>query len=65
MNRDAAISRALSLHPDVPGAGRLCQELLADLTGQPLTREAAAPSLKMKGGPGGARNPWGRKGKPK
>lgn len=64
MNRSAAITRALTLHPDVPGAGRLCQELLADVTGQPITRESP-PLLTETGDIAPSVNRWGCKGKPK
>jgi hypothetical protein len=36
MAREDAIRFALSRSPDHPGVGRLCQELLCDLSGVPI-----------------------------
>lgn len=38
-----ALTAALRLPPDVPGVGRLCQELLAELTGLPIAVPVAEP----------------------
>lgn len=37
-----ATAAALAMHPDTPGVARLCQELLADLTGLPMGVPAVA-----------------------
>lgn len=42
MEIDEAIDAALRMHPDKPGAGRLCQELLAAVTGQRVQARAAS-----------------------
>lgn len=43
---EIAIQRALTLDPAVPGAGRLCQELLSELTGLAITREIP-PAMRL------------------
>lgn len=45
----STLSRALDLPPDIPGVGRLCQELLAEITGKPITCQTPAP-VRMLGG---------------
>lgn len=47
MKRREAIQRALDMHPDLPGVGRLCQELLADLTGMPVTCKSPPPERRL------------------
>lgn len=51
MTAPEATTRALAMHPDVIGVGRLCQELLASLTGLPITapRPNVCP-LRVRGG---------------
>lgn len=48
MTLDAAIDAALAMQPDRPGAGRLCQELLAETTGRAVMRESA-PLIVLRG----------------
>lgn len=55
MSRDDALRRALTLPPDIPGVGRLCQELLADITGRRVT-VPVAPIEKLIHGNAG--KPW-------
>lgn len=45
------IRSALSMHPDRPGVGRLCQELLAEVTGLEITAsvEASVRAPKWRG----------------
>lgn len=43
--RSEAITAALSMDPSRPGVGRLCQELLAEVTGCPITHRAPASIL--------------------
>lgn len=43
MERDQAIFYALNGYPDIPGVGRLCQELLSEITGQPITTATPEP----------------------
>jgi len=72
MTRDAALRvalrAALAMHPDRPGVGRPCQELLAEITGEPITAPTY-PQVQLSRcgahliGKAGT-NPWGRKGKP-
>ena len=70
MDRDDAIAFALSKRPETIGLARLCQELLADVAGRPVT--ARAPTLlkvcarraSSPGPVGKCNNPWGRAGKP-
>lgn len=38
-----AAACVLTMHPDVPGVGRLAQELLAEFTGLPLAVPVAPP----------------------
>jgi len=67
MDRDDAIAFALSRRPESIGHARLCQELLADVAGRPVTARAPVlvPILVRRGAPHGAcNNPWGRAGKP-
>lgn len=69
MDRDEAITFALSQRPETIGLARLCQELLADVASKPVTAET--PHLvQIKGGkfsrPGArglVRNPFGRNGR--
>lgn len=42
-DRDRAIAFALSMHPDRIGVGRLCQELLAEVTGKAVGCRAEKP----------------------
>lgn len=42
-SRDRAIVFALSQSPDRIGVGRLCQELLADVTGREVTFKPSRP----------------------
>lgn len=69
MDRDAAIQFALSRRPESIGMARLCQELLADMAGKPVTAKAPvlvpiAPYRSSPGPVGKCNNPWGRAGKP-
>lgn len=62
-----AVAAAVRMRPDRPGVGRLCQELLAELSNRRVSDEPPAsiffpPSAQPIGAPG--RNPWGRKGRP-
>ena len=59
-DRDRAIAFALSTHPDRIGVGRLCQELLAEVTGMPVTLESCTlVRLDIRGAkPGQPRAPW-------
>lgn len=68
MDRDDAIAFALSQRPETIGVARLCQELLADVAGRPIT--ARAPVLVPVCGRGhemigNVNNRFGRAGKPK
>lgn len=47
-DRDRAIAFALSKHPDRIGVGRLCQELLAEVSGRVIGCRAEKP-VKIKG----------------
>jgi hypothetical protein len=49
MSPDQAISRVLAMEPDKPGVARLCQELLADVTGQAIVAEPAPPLMRLSG----------------
>lgn len=49
MTKSQAIARVLAMPPDVPGVGRLCQELLAEITGKPILYATPAP-VRMLGG---------------
>lgn len=64
MDRDAAIQFALSRRPETIGMARLCQELLADVAGRPVTAKAPVlvPMRPCRWNPG---NPFGRAGKPR
>lgn len=67
MDRDKAITFALSRRPETIGHARLCQELLADVAGRPVTARAPVlvPVCAHRGAPvGRCNNPWGRAGKP-
>lgn len=70
MDRDKAIAFALSRHPESIGVARLCQELLADVAGKPVTARPPAlvpvcASPRHSVGPlGKCNNPWGGAGKP-
>jgi len=58
--RAAALEYVLAAAPEIPGVGRLCQELLADMTGQAVV-STADTLLRMdrRGGrPGHTRPPW-------
>ena len=59
-DRDRAIAFALSMHPDRIGVGRLCQELLAEVTGMAVTLEPCTlVKLDIRGAkPGAPRAPW-------
>lgn len=64
MNTDI-IHTALSMVPDGrPGVTRFCQEVISELTGDPITREPERIDIctETRGGPN---NPWGSKGKPR
>lgn len=64
MDRDDAITFALSRRPESIGHARLCQELLADVAGRPVT--ARAPVLvPMRPYHWNSGNPFGRMGKQK
>lgn len=71
MDRDDAIQFALSRRPESIGMARLCQELLADVAGRPVT--APTPAVvkicwRRRPGPGPVgkvNNPFGRAGKPR
>lgn len=70
MERDDAIQFALSRRPESIGVARLCQELLADVAGKPVTAktpdgEGAKPICSRPKNIGNRFNPWGRAGKPK
>lgn len=68
MDRDAAIRFALSRRPESIGMARLCQELLADVAGKPVTAgtpRCEAMKAYHRGPVGYCNNPWGRAGKPK
>lgn len=64
MDRDDAIQFALSRRPESIGMARLCQELLADVAGKPVTAKAPVlvPMRPYRWNPG---NPFGRAGKPR
>jgi hypothetical protein len=69
MDRDKAIQFALSHRPESIGLARLCQELLADVAGKPVTAETprSEPMKRFIPRPanlGNRHNPWGRAGKP-
>lgn len=71
MQRDDAIAFALSHRPESIGVARLCQELLADIAGEPVTAKTpvVVPICTRRGrspGPvGKCNNPFGRAGKPR
>ena len=70
MERDAAIQFALSRRPESIGVARLCQELLADVVGKPVSAETPRiePMKRFIPRPshlGNRHNPWGRAGKPR
>lgn len=71
MDRDQAITFALSRHPDSIGVARLCQELLADVAGKPVKARSAvvvpvcARPRRSEGPSGKCNNPFGCAGKPK
>jgi hypothetical protein len=70
MDRDKAIAFALSQRPETIGLARLCQELLADVAGRPVTAKAPClmpmnyGKLARPGARGLVRNPFGRNGRP-
>lgn len=49
MNPTDAIPRALAMEPGKPGVARLCQELLADMTGLAIVAEPPAPLMWLPG----------------
>lgn len=71
MDRETAIRFALSRRPESIGMARLCQELLADVAGQPVTAKApvvvkVCSRRRPTPGPvGKVNNPFGRAGKPR
>ncbi|MCL9998378.1 MAG: hypothetical protein NBV68_03270 [Erythrobacter sp.] len=70
MDRDNAIQFALSRRPESIGMARLCQELLADVAGKPVTAKAPVlvplrPYRSNPGPRGKCNNPWGAAGKPR
>lgn len=70
MDRETAIRFALSRRPESIGMARLCQELLADVAGMPVTAETPRPEPMKRFSPrpsliGNRHNPYGRAGKPR
>jgi hypothetical protein len=66
ISRSKAITAALHMDAATPGVGRLCQELLANVTGRAIRTQihnsVMFPPCVAIGQPGN--NPWGRSGKP-
>lgn len=67
MDRDAAIQFALSRRPETIGMARLCQELLAEVAGEPVRARTpvVVPVCSRPVNIGNRHNPYGRAGKPR
>lgn len=71
MDRDDAIQFALSRRPESIGVARLCQELLAEVAGKPVTARTpvvvkVCSRRRLSPVPvGKCNNPFGRAGKPR